>query len=285
MMNPALNTAVTGTALKNKLIEDQMQQSIASNPGIKGPSVTAPKPKLPAFNSPEGQRRITEARINRDLGPAPIPAPAPTAAPQPDMKLTNPSMVKTLGGGDMLGPDVEPSPPDLSNEPRTNLKPTGPDRSAWDTDGYAGPAQFTKRSGSALGGYDQTKWENDAHQTPKYAIGGILSQFDPTKGLNDEVMAALKESYPNARRIGNDKITFTDDPNEIPVDILNSADAGGRHWQWAPVESGGGAPGGGAGSAAGLFGAGLGAGQDDESMVQEFIRAIMAGNKSTYGKA
>ena len=246
----------------------------------------APQPKqpLPKFNTPEGQAAILKARIDRDLGPAKDPmldVMDKEIAKQPDMTLAKPDIGQPQTGGGMLQPDGGPLAPDLTGQV---TKPTGPDRSTWDTDGYAGPAKFTQRSGAALGGYDPEKWKKDTHQTPKYAIGGILSQFDPTKGFTDDVLAAIQESYPNAKRIGNDKITYTDDPNEIPVDILNSADAGGRHWQWAPVESGGG---GGVSTQsssgdvlASLGGALVGGGQQQaiDSQIEEFLRAIMQGN-------
>lgn len=105
---------------------------------------------------------------------------------------------------------------------------------AWNTDGYAGP-QYTAQNArqQAMAGWDQTKWANQNHQTPKYAVGRILSQFDPRSENVPAVLAEIQKAYPGARLTnGKEKVWI---PGVGEIDLLEGYNAGGKAWQWGAL--------------------------------------------------
>lgn len=99
----------------------------------------------------------------------------------------------------------------------------------WDTDGYPAPKYTVAGSATAPAGWDPQKWTNPNHQTPKYAIGRILSQYSPTVNGLGQAMAEIARAYPGAMRIGDDKV---DIPGLGVIDVLQGAANGGVAWTW-----------------------------------------------------
>ncbi len=123
--------------------------------------------------------------------------------------------------------------------------PTAVDSSAWNTDGYAAPAYTAANAGSVPDGWDATKWGDPNHQTPKYAVGRILSQFPPTVDGLAAAFPEIEKAYPGATFNGKDKLTI---PGVGTVDVLKGASKGGEAWRWgaddgaqqeAPANTGG----------------------------------------------
>jgi hypothetical protein len=133
-----------------------------------------------------------------------------------------------------------------------------------DTDGYAAPAYTAAAaSSSPPPGWDAKKWSDPAHQTPKYVVGRIMSQFAPTTENMPKVLAEIQKAYPGTTLIGKDSINI---PGVGKTDILRGADVGGKGWQWLGehAQSGGGTAAGGAGtSGAGYNAAGDVSGSSD----------------------
>jgi hypothetical protein len=98
-----------------------------------------------------------------------------------------------------------------------------------DYNGYQAPRIAVPQGGSAMPGWDQSKWTDTAHQSPKYVVGHILSQFAPRTSNMQAVVQAIAQAYPGTRLIGDDKISI---PGVGETDILQSAGSGGKAWQW-----------------------------------------------------
>jgi hypothetical protein len=156
--------------------------------------------------------------------------------------------------------------------------PAGPvDSSGWDTDGFSKPAYTAQSFGNAPAGFDQAKWANPNHQTPKYAVGRILAESGAPSVENAAKAAEnIMRAYPGATYNGKDKITM---PDGGVIDILTNSstgDASQMGWAWQP-ETG---PGGAAlpQDAQGVAGAG-GGGGGMESLVSsdpEFFKRLMS---------
>ena len=109
----------------------------------------------------------------------------------------------------------------------------------WNTDGYAAPQVTAQAAGAAPPGWDADKWNNTDHQTPKYAVGRILSQFPPTVQGLAQAAEQVAAAYPGATFNGKDKLTI---PGVGEIDVLKGAGNGGEAWQWLPADEGGAAP-------------------------------------------
>lgn len=123
------------------------------------------------------------------------------------------------------------------------------------TDGYAQPGYQAAQPGAAMAGWDAGKWGDTSHQTPKYVVGRILSQFPATTAGLQSAVAEIQRAYPGTTFNGKDTVTI---PGVGPVDILQGASVGGQAWQWGAFQNadgsatGFGQPGtGGAGTGAG----------------------------------
>lgn len=114
-----------------------------------------------------------------------------------------------------------------------------------DTDGYAAPQFTAQGSAQAPPGWDQTKWADTAHQTPKYAVGHILSQFPPTVDGLKQAADQVAKAYPGTTFDGKDKLTI---PGVGTIDVLVGASQGGSSWAWQPTDGGGAQGGGGTAS-------------------------------------
>ena len=180
---------------------------------------------------------------------------APPTTPKPTMNTVQPGMDEPQG----QAPPSEPAP----SSPPDETPKEGPDTSKWDTDGYSKPGYVASNIGNAPAGWDQTKWANPNHQTPKYVVGRILSEAGAGGNLADPkareaAVAKIQQAYPGTTYDGKDKVTM---PDGGVVDIFVGASAGQYSPAWQPLTGPGGAPlpaeGGAAGGAAyGMPGAG-----------------------------
>ena len=88
---------------------------------------------------------------------------------------------------------------------------------------------------NGMRGWDQGKLMDPTHNTLKYQIGRILTNYAPQTGNWDQVMAALKPLGITAESAGSGKIRL---PSGEVVDILAGAGQGGTNW-WYGNEPGG----------------------------------------------
>ena len=119
-----------------------------------------------------------------------------------------------------------------------------------DTDNYARPQYTVASRGPAPPGYNQEKWNDPSHQTPKYVVGRILQQFAPRTENVDAAVAEIAKAYPGAVRVGSGDVKI---PGVGIMDILVGADVGGKRWH-SGGSGGGGAKGAGGGKGGGVPG-------------------------------
>jgi hypothetical protein len=114
--------------------------------------------------------------------------------------------------------------------------PSGPktvdppvDKSKFNTDGFASPGYTAANAGGFLRGWDETKWNDPNHQTPKYVIGRILGEASGGTGelkdaaQRDMAVKNILAAYPGATFDGKDKITM---PDGGVIDIFEGAGSG-----------------------------------------------------------
>jgi hypothetical protein len=120
-------------------------------------------------------------------------------------------------------PPLQPSAPVLKPAPNPS----------WNTDGYQAPAYTANRANAkAIPGWDMAKWQNQSHQTPKYAVGRILSQWAPKTENLPHAFQEIQRAYPQATFDGKDKIDLDGAGPMSPVDVLEGAGVGGKAWRW-----------------------------------------------------
>jgi hypothetical protein len=122
----------------------------------------------------------------------------------------------------------------------------GPDRSKWNTDGFAVPNQVAQSFGNAFSGYDQGKWSDPNHQTPKYVSARFQAEAGDQKDAanRQKYLDAMKNAYgeANFRFNGKDKISI--DGGKSFVDVWGGAGAGlyTPAWQDESSQAAGGIP-------------------------------------------
>lgn len=112
-------------------------------------------------------------------------------------------------------------------------------------DGFNAPQHVAANPGAAPPGWDANKWNDPNHQTPKYVVGRILSQFPTTVEGATQAAAEIARAYPGTTFNGKDKLTI---PGVGTFDILRGASVGGQGFQFnqlsgpngEPVDGGGG---------------------------------------------
>lgn len=114
--------------------------------------------------------------------------------------------------------------------PKPTLDTSAPDTSTWNTDGYARPGYTAKAGLPSLGsGWDEAKWKDPNHQTPKYVFGRILQEASGGTGVlrdpaqREQAVSNILKAYPGAKFDGKQKITM---PDGGVIDIFHGADAG-----------------------------------------------------------
>lgn len=161
--------------------------------------------------------------------PGGLPVPPPGGQPVPP------------AGG--LPPGPIPGPPSPKAD---DLPPPVPSPGPVNTNGYDAPKYTpTGNAGSAPRGYDQAKYADASHQSPKYAVARIMNEAAGGTGeLSDPVKRQtaidnVLKAYPGAKYNGKDKITF---PDGGTVDVFEGAGAGRYGIAWQPETGPGGAP-------------------------------------------
>jgi hypothetical protein len=107
-------------------------------------------------------------------------------------------------------------------------------------DGYAAPGyqapNYTYNFGK-LGAWDETKFNDAAHQTPKYVLGRILSNYaDTPQGLT-QAMGDIQRAYAGSQLLDAGKSGKVFVPGVGIVDVGVSFGSGGGHgWAWNLVD-------------------------------------------------
>ena len=182
------------------------------------------------------------------------------------------------GGGGATSPTVPGSAPAPPGGGGGGAAGAPADPSGWDTDGYAAPQFTPQAAGEAPPGWDAGKWGDTSHQTPKYAVGRILSGFPPTVDGLAQAAEQVAKAYPGATFNGKDKLSI---PGVGTIDVLKGASQGGEAWQWMP-EGEGAAPSE-AASASPRSGVGLRAGDAEGGDLLADLRAAI--DRITRGEA
>lgn len=140
---------------------------------------------------------------------------------------------KTLNGLNGQGGTSQAQQPSQPQQP----SPTTYDTSQWDTDSYSAPQYIAPSYGNVMGGWSADNWANPNMQTPKYAIGRILSNYPSTVEGLSQAMAEIQKAYPGTVWNGKDTITV---PGLGSIDVLAGAGAPGSSWWWGDLSQGGG---------------------------------------------
>jgi len=83
-----------------------------------------------------------------------------------------------------------------------------------------------------LPGWDAAKWADPNHQTPKYVVGRIVSQYGADDAGFAKAVAEIQKAYPGTTTDGKDKVTI---PGVGTIDIRTEASSGGTGWAWQPL--------------------------------------------------
>lgn len=141
-------------------------------------------------------------------------------------QATTPGLVATTGGG--------PQPSATSAPTTTPAPPATPATANYG--GYAAPGYTTARGANAPSGWEQDKWRNAGHQSPKYVVGGILDKYPRTPDGIQAALAEIQKAYPGTTFDGKDKLNI---PGVDNVDVLKGASMGGEAWQWGVIDPNG----------------------------------------------
>ncbi len=114
------------------------------------------------------------------------------------------------------------------------------------------PGATTSTTSHALAGWDEGKWNDPTHNSPKYVVGRILAKYPPTTAGLQQAWNEIHAAFPSATFDGKDSISGIPGTNGA-VDVLAGASQGGTGWWWgdqgaAGTDGGGGAAGGAGGS-------------------------------------
>lgn len=92
-------------------------------------------------------------------------------------------------------------------------------------------------SAACLNGWDCCKWNDTAHQTPKYVVGRIIANFPHTPAGLQQALPLINTMYP-----GTTILPGKGDKVHIPcvgtVDLIVAAGNGGEAWWWGASEGG-----------------------------------------------
>ena len=132
-------------------------------------------------------------------------------------------------------------PPDGVGTDTAPVPPTGGASVPADAhlDGYSAPKYTAPAAGAVMPGWDATKWNDPAHQTPKYVVGRLVSQYGTDDASFAKAVADIQKAYPGTTTDGKDKVTI---PGVGTIDIRTGASQGGTGWAWQPVTGPDGSP-------------------------------------------
>ncbi len=181
------------------------------------PGVSDAAKQTPSYNGNDSQNETkpigapqTLAAVPSDIAP-PVPTTSTTPIDTPPTISIAPSDITPTptAGNDVIGP--------------TTFNPTTP-AANYSTGGYNAPASITARTGAAPSGWDQTKWDDPTHQSPKYAVAGIVQQAIDRgeKNLTPDVVAAIAKAYPGATQINGTSMNI---PGIGTVQVMNDGQA------------------------------------------------------------
>lgn len=168
-----------------------------------------------ADGTPDPQPQQPQAQPEPDR-PGEAPEPPPQQPPPPPQAQPTQTVQQTQSTAPTVTTPVQQAP------------------ASWNTDGYAGP-QVTAANAAqqAMAGWDQTKWSNADHQTPKYAVGRILSQFAPKAENVGAAVAEIAKAYPGTTLVnGKEKVHI---PGVGTIDLMKGFNNGGEAWQWGAL--------------------------------------------------
>ena len=260
---PIPNVGQNYAANREALIAALRNQPYQNPFGPPPPQQTLPLPQVgPVAELPEG-RSFAGPRLGQPRPGLKPPTPYPDLAsglgqlpyggapragaygmPRQDRPRSAPPLMAPVGG-----PAVGPAPLSAAAPIATPAASTLP--ANIDTDNYARPQYTVAARGPAPPGYNQEKWANPLHQTPKYVVGRILQQFAPRTETVDAAVAEIAKAYPGAVRVGSGDVKI---PGVGIMDILVGADVGGKRWHAGSAGGGGGAKGAGGGKGGGVPG-------------------------------
>ncbi len=106
----------------------------------------------------------------------------------------------------------------------TPAAPVAAGASNVNTGGYTAPAVVTPRTGAPPPGYDASKWADPNHQSPKYAVAGIVQQAIARgdKNLTPDTVSAIAKAYPGATQINGTSMNI---PGIGTVQVMNDGQA------------------------------------------------------------
>jgi len=150
------------------------------------------------------------------------------------------------GYGDVGVPDNSLSlgtPPPIVSGAAVTPSTATPPPPQYRTGGYNAPASITARTGSAPSGWDQAKWADATHQSPKYAVAGIVQQAiaNGEKELSPETVSKIQAAYPGTTMVNSHTVNI---PGIGETQVINDGVV-----RWDPPGSFGPSSGGGGGSA------------------------------------
>ena len=204
----------------------QMPNPFHSQPDAETPEQVAARKRQQLS---QGAQQVNGIASNQALGR--LVSPGGYQAPAID---TPPQEVKGLGAppikgvtGTTTGPGVAGSPPPPLPP---MLPPEAPPLPAYKTNQYAAPQHVVSGNPHAPAGYDPAKWADPTHQTPKYAVTRILSQFPDTPEGLVQALPEIAKAYPGATLVGKDKVNI---PGVGIIDVGKGfAAGGGQGWHW-----------------------------------------------------
>lgn len=149
-------------------------------------------------------------------------------------------------------PMVSPAPTATAPKPTGGMVETGgytgnspnptpvPAAQPANYDGFAAPgyqASTATYNFGKLGGWDEAKFNDAAHQTPKYVLGRILSNYaDTPQGLT-QAMGDIQRAYPGSQLLDGGKSGKVLIPGVGIVDVgVGFGSGGGNGWAWNVVE-------------------------------------------------
>lgn len=243
MRNGRWAQTATNASPAMKIVQGFTQPGSSHMPGVDG--VGAVKPTAP------------RSTVQAQPAPSPLPTPAKVGTfqygvdpsswfggVQPKPLIADPG----IGGnnqppenapppyneGGVPGENGNPNPAPITPPPTQDTPPPtptgGPDTSKWDTNGYPIPGHTAGNPGQAPAGWDPLKWADPNHQSPKYVVGRILSQYPPTTAGLQQAIAEIAKAYPGAKLVGPGDIDLGF--GDGAVDVLIGAASGGSGWTW-----------------------------------------------------